>query len=128
MALRPYVSKIQEKLIYRKPAVLGSFGHIHPTTSNRIWPKQPKGTSSRQDILFELISIRNKDTAWPIIDDGQMDRRLDGETPQIYRPRPLGLESKNIAQCGDPEKNEHGDATSIEYQNEPVPIYSFNYL
>ena len=38
--------------MFRKTAVLGSFGHIRTTFGNRMWPKLPKGTTTRQDLSF----------------------------------------------------------------------------
>ena len=48
------------KLMFRKTTVLGSFGHIRQTAGNPMWPKLPKGTSTRQDRSFALTpkSIR----------------------------------------------------------------------
>ena len=41
-----------EKIRFRETAVFISFVHIRPTSGNQMWPKLPKSTSTRQDILF----------------------------------------------------------------------------
>ena len=58
----PYDPALQryslEKLMFRKIAVLGSFGHILPTSGNPMWPKLPKGTPASCDLSFAPTSIQ----------------------------------------------------------------------
>ena len=57
MSIRPLVKNSLEKLIFRKKEVLRSFSLIRPISKNLMWPKLPKGTSTRHD--FHLCPLQH---------------------------------------------------------------------
>ena len=89
-----------EKLMFRKTAVLGSFGHIRATFGIRMWPKLPKGTSKHQDLSFAptptsiRLSFTRRDSLKNLIflaKFGHFRWSILAKTAKrhIYRPRPF---------------------------------------
>ena len=86
MSLRPSVTKIQPcKVIFEKPLfldILANFGHFR-------WPKLSKGTSTGQDLSYELIprSLRPSVTKIQPGKESMTNRR----TSRIDRPPTFGV-------------------------------------
>ena len=54
------------KLMFRKTAVLGSYGNIRPTSGNRMWPNCQKAYLHAKTIIRSHVdtTIRYRETAW----------------------------------------------------------------